>query len=470
MIASLEQSNRVKLSTGSLLFIGTALVLLSFFNNGFYTFICLLTLVFILAALWRYKMPGIFVFAFGMQWLQVFAYIIWMNVRDRPIDYLSKSGPNALFFSCAGLLLMALIIQLFLNRSRQYSDQEFEAQAKLINSKKLLTLYLVSTVFLSSIGFAFGNTSGLAQILVTLSSFKWIFFMAYAYVAWVNKKNRLILLLIILYEFTSGLYSFFSSFKEVLFYTLIVFISLIKQIKFRQLLVFLLVGFCLVALFFTWTVIKGSYRQFLNQGKKQQVVTVSQSEAFSMIGEKVSNLTWKNYQMASGLALYRLQYIYHLAIVMDRIPAVAPHENGKVWWENVTFVLTPRLLFPNKPVYEATVKTNKYTGFRYAGMQKGASFSLGYFADCYVDFGYIGMLFPLAMLALFVGLVFKTFYNMQQLNIFFRIAIINVTLINFASFEADGLFLFGRLLTSFVVLFFLSKTVMPKIQNWLYKS
>ncbi|HEY8894176.1 MAG TPA: hypothetical protein VIM79_05160 [Niastella sp.] len=444
--------------------------MLTFFNNGFYTFTCLLTFILILAALWRHNTPGVFAFAFGMQWVQVFAFILWMNVRDKPMDFLSPSAPNALIFACVGLLLMALIIQLFINRSPQYSDQEFEAQAKLINPKKILTLYLVSTVFLSSIGFVLGNTSGFAQILVTLSSFKWVFFMVYAYVAWINKKNRLILLLIILYEFTSGLYSFFSSFKEVLFYTLIVSISLIKQIKFRQFLIFLVVGFCLVALFFTWTVIKGSYRQFLNQGKKQQVVNVSQSEAFSMIGEKVSNLTWKNYQMASGAALYRLQYLYHLAIVMDRIPTVVPHENGKVWWDNITFVLTPRLLFPNKPVYEATVKTNKYTGFRYAGMQKGASFSLGYFADSYVDFGYIGMFFPLAMLALFVGLIFRTFMNMHQMNLFFRLAIVNVTILNFASFEADGLFLFGRLLTTFLVFLLLSKTVIPKIQNWLYKS
>ena len=44
----------------------------------------------------------------------------------------------------------------------------------------------------------------------------------------------------------------------------------------------------------------------------------------------------------------------------------------------------PRLLFPNKPIYQATIKTNKFTGKSYAGMEEGASFSLGYFADSYV--------------------------------------------------------------------------------------
>jgi hypothetical protein len=154
---------------------------------------------------------------------------------------------------------------------------------------------------------------------------------------------------------------------------------------------------------------------------------------------------------------------------MDRIPNLRPHENGAIWWENITFVFTPRLLFPEKSIYEATKKTNKYTGFRYAGIKKGASFSLGYFADSYVDFGYIGMYAPLLLLALLVMLMYRLFYNMKSLNLFLRFAIINVVLYNFASFEADGLYLFGRLLTDFLVFLFLSKTIFPVIQKWLYK-
>jgi hypothetical protein len=133
-------------------------------------------------------------------------------------------------------------------------------------------------------------------------------------------------------------------------------------------------------------------------------------------------------------------------------------------------VFTPRFLFPEKGIYEPTVKTNKYTGFKYAGMQKGAAFSLGYFADGYVDFGYIGMYFPIAMISLIVLLIYRTFYSMQSLNLFLRFAIINVVLYNFISFEADGLFLFGRLLTNFIIFYILSKTVFPSIQRWLYNK
>lgn len=465
----IKQSRLVSIAPVAWLFLLVIVVLSLGSENGIYMALCLLTIIVIIRLTWRINMPGILPFSFLMQWVQVVSYVIWMNVSDKSIDFLSKNVPYAMVTACIGLLLMSVAVMLVVRKLPTYTDNDFKEAATNANQRKILTLYIASTLFLSSIGFVLGNTSGFAQILVTVASLKWIFFMWYGYAAWINKKNRVILLFILLYEFSIGLYSYFSSFKEVLFYSILVSLTFIKTISFRQFLGFLLTGFLLIALFFTWTVIKGSYRQFLNKGSRQQVIEVSQSEAYSNISDNLKNLTWKNYQKASGLALYRIQYIYHLARVMDRIPSVMPHENGKVWWENVTFVLTPRILFPNKPYYESTVKTNKYTGFRYAGQRKGTAYSLGYFADSYVDFGYIGMFFPLVMLALFVALIYRTFYNMTHLNIFLRFAIINTSLYNFFSFEADGLFLFGRLLTNFIVLWAFCKFLVPAMQKWLYK-
>lgn len=461
-------SHKVSFSGVGVLILLIILIIVSFFGNGIYLLLCFATLGAILGILWKFHRPGIVVFAFVLQWLQVIAYVIWMDIRGKPMDFLSNNAPFALLASCVGLFIMASVISIGINKLPIYSSEEFVKQANLVNKRKILGLYLFSTLFFSSIGFVFGNTSGLAQVLVTVSLLKWIFFIWYGIIVWVSKKNRVILILILAYEFTTGLYSYFSSFKEVLFYTIIVSLTFIKQITFRQFMNFLVIAISLLIIFVTWTAIKGGYRQFLNQGTRQQSVNVSKSEAFSKIGENLQNISWKQYQLSMNVALYRIQYVYHLAIVMDRIPAVMPHENGRLWWENVSFVFTPRILFPEKSIYEPTKKTNKYTGFKYSGLQKGAAFSLGYFADSYVDFGYIGMFLPLISLALFVSFIYRTFYNMNQLNLFFRFAIINVTLYNFISFEADGLFLFGRLLTNLLVFWVFSKTIFPAIQKWLY--
>ena len=188
------------------------------------------------------------------------------------------------------------------------------------------------------------------------------------------------------------------------------------------------------------------------------------------MSEQVKQLSWEKYQLALNTALYRVQYTYHLARTMDRIPSVMPHEYGSVWWGNITFVLTPRLLFPNKPIYEATKKTNKYTGIGYTGYKKGSSFSLGYFADSYVDFGYIGMFIPLAFLGLFVAFIYRTLYTMKKVNVLFRFAMINVVLYEFTAFEADGLFFFGRLLLMFIIFWGLARFLAPPLQRWLYKA
>jgi hypothetical protein len=447
----------------------TTLLIAFLVNNGIYLFCCLLTLYSILLLLWRQNRPGILVFAFLMQWTQVVAFVIWMNVLDMDINRVSPHAGTAVILACLGIIIMAATLSRAIGPLRVPSDEELVRQARLINERKILILYLFSTFFLGGLGFVLGSSSGLFQILMTLSSLKWVFFLVYAYVCWINKKNRVILAVIILFEFSTALYSYFSTFKEVILFTIILALTFVRKVSLKQFLnglcIIIFVGFLLI----TWTAIKGDYRKYLNGGSHQQVVGVSRDAAFNKIGEKIGTLHWQDYQNAMIVFLYRVQYILHLAKTMDRVPAVLPHEYGGLWWENISFVLVPRLFNPDKPIYEATKKTNKYTGIHYSGFKQGASFSLGYFADSYIDFGYVGMFFPLAMIALFVSFIYRSFYSLK-LNILFRYALINVALYEYTSFEADGLFLFGRLLLMFLVFYILGRSVLGPLQKWLYKS
>ncbi len=405
-----------------------------------------------------------------LQWVQVMTFVLWMNNTNADIDWLSSHAGVAVSIGCLGLIGIAATISLGLKSLKMPSWQEFYLQAKLINEKKILLLYVVSTFFLGGLGYAFGSNPGLYQILSTLATVKWVFFMVFGYVAWINKKNRLLLVIIIILEFTTSLYSYFSSFKEVIFYTIMLALSFIRRVTFRQMIYGLLIVTSLLFLLLTWTAVKADYRKFLNNGTRKQVIEVSRGEAFSKLGEKVSSLTWEQYQQVLDLFLYRAQYILHLAKTMDRVPALLPHENGQVWLNNILFVIEPRLFFPDKPVYEATVKTNKYTGFKYAGLKQGSSFSLGYFADSYIDFGYVGMFIPLTLIGLFVVFIYRTLYGFSKLNLLFRFAVINVALNDFSAFESDGLFLIGRLLLLFLVYWFISKFILSRLQNWLYKT
>lgn len=468
----LQATSKYKVSIGTssiVLFVFIAIFSL-FLNNGMYIGICLVTIMLILSLLWRYNRPGIFVFAFFMQWLQVITYVVWMNARGKGMDAFSSSASNALLVSCIGLLLMAVIISSVINKLNIPTTAYLKEQAEKINIKKLLGVYIISTAFLTSIRFLFGNAGGADQLLVVISSLKWVFFMAYGFTVWIRKKNILIFVVIIAYEFASSLTSYFSSFKDVLLFTIIIALTFAVKIKTRQIIYGLAVSIILTVLLLTWTAIKSDYRKFVSKGQRAQVVSVERSEAIGKMQSEVKDLTWKDYGFATNMILYRIQYLHNLSLSMERVPYLIPYQNGAVWGQNISFVITPRILFPEKGIYNASVKARTYTGLKYAGLKEGSSFSLGYFADCYVDFGYIGMFFPIALIGLFVAFIYRVFYKMEHLNILMRFAIINTCLFSFTSFEADGLFLFGRLLTTLLIYWVLSLTLFPLLQKWLYKK
>lgn len=467
---SIQPSGKLKISPA---IVGLAMAMLFgvlVFKNGVYLSACILAAFLMMVFLFRMNRPGMIVLSFLLQWTQVVAFVIWMNSYDWDINYLSRHGDIAVLSSCLGLVVIAAAFSLGINTIPIAQPAELARRAREFDGKKVLILYIVSTLFLGGLQYALGSNSGFVQILATLASIKWVFFLVYGFICWSTKKNWLIFIIIVAFEFTTALYSFFSSFKEVILMTIALGITLVRQVSFKQVLGGLLAGTLLAFVFIAWTAIKSDYRNFVNQGSGQQVVTVSRTEAFGKISEKIGSLKWEDFQLASYLLMYRLQYILHLTKTMDRVPDVLPHEDGHLWWENITFVLEPRLFFPDKPIYEATVKTNKYTGIRYTGRTKGASFSLGYFADSYVDFGFVGMYLPLAVIGLVLAGIYRLFIGLKNTNIVFRYAFVNVVFYEFCSFESDGLFLFGRLTLLTLVYFALAKTLFPRLQSWLYKK
>lgn len=439
-----------------------------FLPNGIYLLGGLITLLFLIKTQWNIYTPGILIFIFTFQWIQVITFPLWMNIQGKPMNGLSPSAPLAFVISMTGFTVMAIIARTSIRSLQVYSKQDFIDDAMLVNQKKLLFIYSASTIFLSGIGFVFGITSGFTQILISISSIKWIFLLWLSAVVWVRNTYRWWLVIIIFYEFSTGLYSYFSDFKEVIFYVIILSLTFITRIRFAQFFSLSMVGLLLVFFMLTWTFIKGGYRAYLNQGTKQQIINVSRSDALSNLAERVQAIRAEDYQKAISMAAYRLQYLYHLSLAMDRVPSRIPHQNGGVWGENISYVLTPRILNPNKKIYTASIKASQYTGKQFAGLKDGSSFSLGYFADCYIDFGPIGMLLALAVIAYLIAGIYKIFYNFKGLSILLRFAIVNVVLFEFILFESDGLFLFGRTLTNFLVLYFLSKYVFPHIQKWVY--
>jgi hypothetical protein len=118
-------------------------------------------------------------------------------------------------------------------------------------------------------------------------------------------------------------------------------------------------------------------------------------------------------------------------------------------------------LNPDKPSVDNSVKASKYTGIRYAGANKGVSFSLGYFAECYVDFGPWGMMLPLIVIGLIYGKLYHYFVTKATPNLLFNYAIVGSFFMEFYAYEMDATILTGRLFASILTYFMLIQFAFP---------
>ena len=272
----------------------------------------------------------------------------------------------------------------------------------------------------------------------------------------------------ILLEFSLGFFSYFSDFKTVFFFGGFLTICFLVHVNLKQMLAAVI---CIVVLFYVgvkWTAIKGEYRGFLNQGAGSQTVDVGKEDAFN----KLIELSGSNsdFDMAAAQFFDRIQYTYHLAKTMDRLPAVLPYENGENIGRIMGYVLVPRFFNPDKPVLEQSIKATKYTGIGYSGASSGVSFSLGYFADCYIDFGYYGMMIPLIILGYIFGSTYFYFIKNSSTNFVFNYAVVGAMFMEFNAFEMDGTVLMGRLFATLLTFFVLKIFLFPGLYNFLSNS
>jgi hypothetical protein len=434
-------------------------------NNGIYLFMGSLILGLVLINLQKPFKPAIFTLIFLYHFLQISAGVWLSNYLGEDINYRSPSTGVATVLSYFGLVFLMLPIIYYNNKLPDFTLQDLRKYAFKLDVKKILIVYLVvffMVNIISSIAFRY---AGFTQIIVSFVKVKWFLFYLLGIVCILQKKMLKAFILCFLLEFLSGFFSYFSEFKDVLFFTVCLLITFLYKVNSRQVLL-AIVG--LVFLFYLgvfWTTIKGEYRTYLNQGSKTQTVQVSEEEALNKLIELIQTGKESYEEDAMANFLDRIQYTYHFAKTIDNVPALLPYEYGSNWGYSIMYALTPRALNPDKPIFEATVKTRKYTGLAYAGLKQGASFSLGYFPDSYIDFGTVGMFIPLFLLGALYGSTYFFFLRKSSPNILFNYAVVTAIFMEFIIFEADNTKIVGRLFATLLTFYMLKIFAFP----WLYR-
>jgi hypothetical protein len=437
------------------------------FLNGYYLFASVLIIYIIFYNIQQPFKSGVFTIIALNHFVQIIAAVWQANSVGKDINFRSPQMGDATMASLIGLLVMFIPIIYFQHKLPDISLDRLKKDANKFSTSRTFNCYMASfyiTALLSSMAFLFG---GLTQVIFSLVKIKWLFFLLFGYQSLLKKEMRNLFYLFVILEFVTGFYSFFSEFKTVIYFLMVLLLGLLQVINIKKVIFGSIVAGCLLIFALVWTKIKGEYRAYLNEGSKEQVAATSRQEALAKLYDLTNNVSEESLNSSEYQLLDRLQYTYHFAKTMERVPSVIPFQNGKNWSDNIEFATTPRILNPNKPSLDATEKTKRYTGLSYLGRRFGASFSLGYFAECYIDFGFWGMMFPLFLIGIMYGITYTYLMKNASRNFVFNYSVVGAFFLEFAAFEMDGTFLLGRFLATLVTFIFCIKVFFPWVLRYI---
>lgn len=359
-------------------------------------------------------LPAVILAGLIFQWLQISIKVWHANFSGIHLsETFSLYGGNenfetAFYLSSIGLVALSLGLYLVISKidNRKFFRQLVSSLDE-YQGRKIVILYVIISISLSAlIGFRL-SIPGINTIVVALGKLKWGFYLLYFLSVVYGKNTFKLFFLITAFEIVISLSGYFSEFKLFIIFLAIGFLSFTNILSFQRGLV---LGLLMVFAFHfgvLWTAIKGDYRDYLSGGTDRQVVLVSTEDALTRLLNLTQTLDDSQYDEAIDYLIDRVSFIEFFALTLNHVPSLVPHQDGDLWTEALTFYFKPRLFFPNKRVIDDSEHTSQYTGLYLATASQGASHSIGFMTDSYIDYGPILMFVPIFLLGVLISWAFK---------------------------------------------------------------
>ncbi|PJJ74686.1 hypothetical protein BXY57_0248 [Thermoflavifilum aggregans] len=424
-----------------------------------------LVLGMIIRLLWNRGVPPVFLFISSIHWLQIYMFLVWNNFYGWRVNTYYSTGGDAFWLSMTGVGLMTLIFHQILKKTAWANADTFNKESFHFSSVPVFWAYIFLTVF-NGVLFQWAVTiPSIGQILFWMIDLREVMLLFYAWLVMVKKEPKWGLIFLCLIHFVLSLTSYFGGYKSVF-----ILLALLIAMRIRYVNLFRMVAVIMGLAFFLflssiWLSVRNEYRIFLNRGTKMQVVKVSRQESLQQLYLLVSHIT--PHQLYKGFEnmIYRIQYLQYFSLAMQRVPNMIPYQQGNLTLSNLEFVLVPRILDPDKPTLDASRKTIRYTGAQVATAQEGTSISMGYFVDFYIDFGSIGMFFPLILFWLLIGWSYQYFVRHLSFSVTLNAMVMMIFLKRFYLFETDAIGMIGGLYTMLITLVLLRWFLMPVLMR-----
>lgn len=365
------------------------------------------------------------------------------------------TGREAFWYGFMGLCGLYAGWWFFWRRRSQISVQSIQDELVNIPLRRILIVHIVFLLGAQLIDSFIPYGSSIAQLTVHLNKAPLFILYLAAWRYQIHREDHLFFWGIMGYNVAVSLASFFSEWRE--FVILFAFVGLIQSTvpslsKIRRLAVVAFFGLFAVT---TWQAVKQQYRTFISGETDAQVVRVSQGEALEYLynlskfywlgtGEVETTKNQKELLITEDVGqatLERVGYLDFFARMMQYVPEEIPHEGGGLLKGNLSFALIPRILNPNKGVKDDQWKVEYYTK---RIISDNSSFSLGHFAEHYVDFGPFGMVISLFIFGLFGALLSMQFTRGQGLIAAVDLIALFSILSLFVSFQADAIKIYGQ--------------------------
>jgi hypothetical protein len=312
----------------------------------------------------------------------------------------------------------------------------------------------------------FGHGSTFFQLTLHFSKFPLIFLYLILWKYQLQGENRGLVWGIFLANLALRLGGFFSDWKELLFLLLYVGLLVTKEFDGRWLRRMSVLGAVGLVFLFTWQAVKVNYRDFLNGGTRSQRVVVGFGDALSkfteLTGEYWLGTVEENTQdIVLQSTLDRLGYLEFFAITVERVPHSIPFQEGGLMQDNLEFALIPRFLNPNKGVKNDQWKVERFAGVDIAD---NASFSLGRYAEWYVDYGRGMLLCGLLFGAVGGWLIWVIHRRATSLAASWLDPIfLMLALQNFCSYQSDEIVVYGQTFWAMVVYIGIGRPLMLRL-------
>lgn len=417
---------------------------------------------------WVKEQPKTIFVGMLLFWLTITIKVFYADFTGLVYENLSESYRivDTTFISLVGLLVYAVGLYVTSRNATKGVYISFTDTCNYQLDKVFVFYIIITAVSLVLKGILF-LIPALSQLINAILQVKMGLMFLLIHPFYASKEKLWLVGIIIGAEVLLSFVSFFSSFKDILITTAIVISFYPIKLSFRQYFtnagLFVLVIYTMLI----WQTIKGEYRFYLNQGTSTQTIQVSASDALNKIFELAKDADpFSKDNDVVYQSIDRLSYIEFFSQAMIRVPSEIPYENGKLWRENIAHILLPRIINPNKKAIDDSQMVNAYCIRQVATAEQGASFSLGFMAESYIDFGPYFMFIPIFLVGCLMGWVYKLLIQ-KSLNFIWGFSFTSALWVYISCNGTPGTKILGWILMYLIAFFLFKRFLMKPIDKYL---